>query len=73
MKLLVSLLGEIDYKEALEIQRQLLALRQQGEIEDILLLLEHPPVLTVGRKGEHSNILIPEDIKIGRASWRERV
>lgn len=62
MKLLVSLLGRIDYKEALEIQRQLLCLRQNNEIDDIMLLLEHPPVLTVGRKGEHSNILIPQHI-----------
>lgn len=60
MKLLVSLLGRIDYKEALDIQKKLLSLRQEGRIEDTLLLLEHLPVLTIGKSGEHSNVLIPE-------------
>jgi lipoate-protein ligase B len=43
-------LGLIPYAEALELQRSLAAARISGEIaEDVLLLLEHPPVVTLGR------------------------
>ncbi|MFZ5752723.1 MAG: lipoyl(octanoyl) transferase LipB [Bacillota bacterium] len=62
MKLLVALLGKMDYKEALSIQEHLLKLRQQDLIEDTLLLLEHPPVLTMGVRGSRSNIIIPEEV-----------
>ncbi len=50
-------LGRIDYAAALEVQQQLVALRQQQRIGDVLLLLEHPPVLTLGRNAHRSNIL----------------
>ena len=56
-KLEVLLLGRMDYKEALDIQNKLLLLRQSGEIGDTLLILEHPPVLTLGRRGLYSNIV----------------
>lgn len=58
-KLHVSLLGKVDYPEALQLQEQLLALRQQNQIPDTLLLLEHPPVLTMGRRAKGENILAP--------------
>lgn len=61
MKLLVASLGSKEYSAALEIQNHLLQLRQQGQIEDILLLLEHPPVITVGSSGKAVNILVSED------------
>lgn len=51
-------LGLTDYSDALEIQKKLQLLRQQCKIEDVLLLLEHPPVLTLGSGGKHSNILL---------------
>lgn len=54
-------LGLIDYKKALEIQEKLLALRQQNVIDDVFLLVEHPPVITVGRSGSYSNILLAQD------------
>ncbi|MEL7657199.1 MAG: lipoyl(octanoyl) transferase LipB [Bacillota bacterium] len=61
MKLNVAFLGRIDYKEALTIQEKLLTLRQQDKIDNTLLLLEHLPVITLGRRGEYSNILIPKE------------
>ena len=57
MKLNVVSLGRIDYKEALEIQEKILLLRQQRKINNTLLLLEHPPVITLGRRGMYSNII----------------
>ncbi len=42
-------LGRIDYATALELQRTLVELRHQQRIGNVLLLLEHPPVLTLGR------------------------
>jgi lipoyl(octanoyl) transferase len=50
-------LGRIDYSQALEIQGELVALRKQQRIADVLLLLEHPPVLTLGRNAHRANIL----------------
>jgi lipoyl(octanoyl) transferase len=50
-------LGRIDYAAALEVQQRLVALRQQQRVGDVLLLLEHPPVLTLGRNAHRSNIL----------------
>ena len=56
MKLNIAYLGRIEYDEALKIQEALLRLRIEGKADDFLLLLEHPPVLTLGRRGEYSNI-----------------
>lgn len=50
-------LGRIDYKAALELQQQLVALRHEQRIGNTLLLLEHPPVLTLGRNSHRTNIL----------------
>lgn len=61
MKINIVKLGEMDYPTALELQVKLVKLRQLGRIEDILLLLEHPPVITVGTSGKDSNILISEE------------
>ncbi|MCR4441322.1 MAG: lipoyl(octanoyl) transferase LipB [Peptococcaceae bacterium] len=61
MKLLVALLGLTDYGEALSLQERILKLRQDGEIEDTLLLLEHPPTLTLGVRGSTDNIIAGED------------
>jgi lipoate-protein ligase B len=45
------------YDTALELQRQLVAARRAGRVEDTLVLLEHPPVITLGRRGNESHIL----------------
>jgi lipoyl(octanoyl) transferase len=54
--------GRLDYKEALDLQEKMMLLRQQNEIPDTLILLEHPPVLTLGRRGEYENILLSKDV-----------
>ena len=46
----VRRLGRIGYAEGLELQKQLVEQRKAGEIPDQLLLLEHPPVITLGVK-----------------------
>jgi len=62
MRLLICRLGYIDYEEALTIQEELLKLRQQNEVGDILLLLEHPPTLTLGIRANYFNIIAPEEL-----------
>jgi len=52
-------LGIVPYDEALAIQRRLVELRRSNSCQDILLLLEHPPVLTIGRSGGEDQILVP--------------
>jgi len=50
-------LGLIDYATALDLQHTLVELRKHNRIGDILLLLEHPPVITLGRNAQASNVL----------------
>ena len=50
-------LGMVPYATALELQRTLLALRKANRIENTLLLLEHPPVITLGRNAKLENVL----------------
>lgn len=57
----VLFLGKCEYREALEIQYKLLEKRQKGEIEDTLILVEHPPVITLGNQAEKSNIIASEE------------
>jgi lipoate-protein ligase B len=47
----------MDYGEALELQRELAASRQQGGVADQLLLVEHPHTITMGRNGRMENLL----------------
>jgi lipoyl(octanoyl) transferase len=55
----VRRLGRVDYAEGLDLQKQLVAERRDGRIGDTLLLLEHPPVITLGVKsrGKSTNIV----------------
>jgi lipoyl(octanoyl) transferase len=50
-------LGRQDYAAALALQQQLSALRQQESIGDVLLLVEHPPVLTLGRNAHREHVV----------------
>ena len=50
-------LGRVPYQEALILQRALLTQRQRHECPDTLLLLEHPHVITLGRRGVASDVL----------------
>lgn len=53
-------LGVVPYREALTLQRELVDARREGTIPDTLLLLEHPPVFTLGRRrGAMANVLDP--------------
>jgi lipoyl(octanoyl) transferase len=54
-------IGQVPYGEAREAQKRLEAARQAGEIPDLLLLLEHPPVYTKGRRAEPSELGMGED------------
>jgi lipoate-protein ligase B len=53
-------LGRIPYGGAWELQRKLARLRYEDRIDDILLLLEHPPTVTLGRFGKRDNLLITD-------------
>ncbi|HVZ82960.1 MAG TPA: lipoyl(octanoyl) transferase LipB [Terracidiphilus sp.] len=55
-------LGRVDYGEGLRLQAELAALRHEGRIENTLLLLEHPPVLTLGRNAHRSNVLATDEM-----------
>jgi lipoyl(octanoyl) transferase len=48
----VRRLASVPYAEGLDLQRGLVAERQQGRVDDVLLLVEHPHVLTLGVRGD---------------------
>jgi len=54
-------LGQIDYSTGLRLQQKLVELRKAGTVGDVLLLLEHTPVITLGRNADSSNILLSRD------------
>lgn len=54
--------GLIEYQEALRLQEELARARIAGEAGDALLLLQHPPVFTVGKSGGIDNITVPREI-----------
>jgi len=57
-------LGTVDYATGLALQRQLVALRKEEKIGDVLLLLEHSPVITQGRNAKAANVVAsPEFLK----------
>ena len=60
-KLNVSRLGLIEYGQALELQQKLQMLQFEESIDDTLLLLEHYPVLTLGRRGKYENLLVKKE------------
>jgi len=55
-------LGRISYAEGMRVMDEVVALRKQQQIGDTLLLLEHPPVLTLGRNSTRANILVSEEV-----------
>jgi lipoyl(octanoyl) transferase len=59
-------LGRVPYDEALRLQAELVDLRLQGRVGNTLLLLEHPPVLTLGRNANRSNILASDELLASR-------
>jgi lipoyl(octanoyl) transferase len=57
----VEILGTVSYEESLRLQHERVAARKAGAIADTLLLLEHPPVYTLGRNANRENILFSPD------------
>jgi lipoyl(octanoyl) transferase len=55
----VRRLGVVDYLEASDLQRRLVAERAAGAVADTLLLLEHPPTYTLGATGDEAHLLVP--------------
>ncbi len=60
--LLLVLEGLTPFAAAWALQRRLVAARQQGIISDVVILLEHQPVVTIGRSGDHGHLLVPRDL-----------
>ncbi|HEX7479905.1 MAG TPA: lipoyl(octanoyl) transferase LipB [Polyangiales bacterium] len=56
----VVYLGRRDYGSVLRLQEELLAARTEGHVRDTLLLLEHTPVITLGRAARREHVLLPE-------------
>src|SRR5918999_2387933 len=63
-ELWVANLGQVPYREAVELQGRIRAARQADEVPDALLLLEHPPVYTKGKRTE------PADLPMGDEWYR---
>jgi lipoyl(octanoyl) transferase len=55
-------LGTIDYPTGLRLQQKLVNLRKEGRIGDVLLLLEHAPVITLGRNAKTTNVLASPEL-----------
>ncbi len=65
-ELWVAQLGTVPYRDGIELQETLRERRQTGELPDVLLVLEHPPVYTKGRRTE------PADLPMGEDWYRAR-
>ena len=55
-------LGRIPYTEGLRLQDEVVSARKTGAIGDTLLLMEHPPVLTLGRNATRANIIASDEL-----------
>jgi lipoyl(octanoyl) transferase len=59
-------LGSVAYDEALQLQAEVGSLRLEGRVQNVLLLLEHPPVLTLGRNARRENVLASDELLASR-------
>src|SRR5882757_6465168 len=55
-------LGTVGYATGLRLQQQLVALRKEEKIGDVLLLLEHKPVITLGRNAQAANVIASPEL-----------
>jgi len=55
-------LGTVDYATGLRLQQQLVALRKEEKIGDVLVLLEHSPVITLGRNAQAANVVASPEL-----------
>jgi lipoyl(octanoyl) transferase len=60
--LLIIDLGLITYSDAYSLQQRIATARKVNAIEDVLLLCEHPPVVTLGRNGKRDNLLVSASV-----------
>jgi lipoyl(octanoyl) transferase len=61
-------LGSLEYLHALALQEDFLQRRCRGEGDDVLFLLEHPPVFTLGRGADEKHVLTPREVPVYRVS-----
>jgi lipoyl(octanoyl) transferase len=61
---LLDLRERVPYREAWELQRSLAGAVSQGAIPDTIILLEHPPVLTLGRRTGEGELHVPEGAEV---------
>jgi len=59
-------LGTVDYTTGLRLQQQLVALRKEEKIGDVLLLLQHSPVITLGRNAKAVNVIASPELLVQR-------
>jgi lipoyl(octanoyl) transferase len=57
-------LGRVPYRDAWELQRSLAGAVSQGAIPDTIVMLEHPPVITLGRRAESGELHVPADAEV---------
>ena len=60
MQCMIYHLGLVEYSKAYHLQEKLLRQRFDGEITDTILLLEHPPTITIGKSGRLENVLVSQ-------------
>jgi len=60
----------VDYQRALALQMEICERKKAGFAQDILLLLEHPPVITLGRNGNWHNLVVSEETLRARGVTR---
>jgi lipoyl(octanoyl) transferase len=63
----------LDYERALALQMKICELKKAGFAPDVLLLLEHPPVITLGRNGDWHNLVVSEETLAARGVTRFQV
>jgi lipoyl(octanoyl) transferase len=61
MVISVVQLGRVDYATATRLQQTLVSLRKEKRVTDTLLLLEHPPVITLGRNATRKNVIASDE------------
>ena len=60
----------MEYDRALQLQMRISEAKKRGFVEDVLLLLEHPPTITLGRNGKWNHLLVPEQALAARGIAR---
>ncbi len=58
--------GRMPYAETLDLQKRLVAAKKSGDERDFLILVEHPGVITVGRRGSEGHIKLPREALAAR-------